>query len=171
MMPHINASLQGYPGRWVHLLEDGRNITIPELLVYMDHAFSDVHDYDAMIRSLYEIRQNDSKSMEEYMLQIHEVMAVICRTYPDRISDQGKNLMQDRFYHGLPPSLHDTLGLTIAELPEREQVNTNFDSLYTLARKVEVPQPSQSHRDGPVTAMLTKISIEIPHACGKGCHP
>ena len=60
MMPHIIASLQGYPGRWVHSLGNGRNITIPKLLACMDHAFSDVHDYDTMIRSLYEIRQKES---------------------------------------------------------------------------------------------------------------
>ena len=68
MMPHVYASLQRYLGRWVHLLEDGGNITIPELLVHMDCAFSDVHDYDTMIRPLYEIRQKDSESVEEYML-------------------------------------------------------------------------------------------------------
>ena len=68
MMPDIYSSLQEYLGRWVHLLEDGGNITILELLVPMDHAFSDVHDYDTMIRSLYEIRQKKSESVEEYML-------------------------------------------------------------------------------------------------------
>ena len=68
MMPHIYTSLQGYSGRWVHLLEEGRNLTIPELLAYMDCAFSDMHDYDTMIKSLYEIRQKDSESTEEYML-------------------------------------------------------------------------------------------------------
>ena len=67
MMPHIYTSLQGYPGRWVHSLEDGRNPTVPKLLVHMDHAFGDVHDYDTMIRSLYKIRQKDSESMEEYV--------------------------------------------------------------------------------------------------------
>ena len=68
MMPHIYAHLQEYPCRWVHSLEDGRNINIPELLACMDRAFGDVHDYDTMIRSLYEIRQKGSKSVEEYML-------------------------------------------------------------------------------------------------------
>ena len=68
MMPHIYASLQGYPSRWVCSLEEGGNLTSPELLAHMDHAFGDMCDYDTMIRSLYEIRQKDSKSMEEYML-------------------------------------------------------------------------------------------------------
>ena len=68
MMPHIYASYQGYPGRWVHSLEDGGNLTVPKLLVHMDCAFGNVCDYGTMIRSLYEIRQKDSKSMEEYML-------------------------------------------------------------------------------------------------------
>ena len=92
MMPHIYTSLQGYPGRWMHLLEDGENITISKLLVCMDCAFSDVHDYDTMIRSLYKIRQKDSENVEEYMLQIHEAVPVILHVYPDQISDQGKNL-------------------------------------------------------------------------------
>ena len=65
MMPHIYASLQGYPGRWMCSLEDGGNLTIPKLLAHMD---CDVHNYDTMIRSLYEIRQKDSESVEEYML-------------------------------------------------------------------------------------------------------
>ena len=92
MMPHIYASLQGYLGRWVCSLEGGGNITIPKLLVCMNCAFSDVCNYDTMIRSLYEIRQKESKSVEEFMLQIHEAMAVICHVYPDQISYQEKNL-------------------------------------------------------------------------------
>ena len=62
MMPHIYGSLQGYPGRWVHSLEDGRNITIPKLLACMDCAFGDVPNYNTMIRSLYEIKQKESES-------------------------------------------------------------------------------------------------------------
>ena len=141
MMPHIYASLQGYLCRWVCSLEDGGNLTIPELLAHMDHAFSDVCNYDTMIKSLYKIRQKDSESVEEYMLQIHEAMVVIHHTYHDRISDQGKNLTWDWFYHGLSPSLCDALGLAMAELPEREQVNMSF-----------------------VPPMLTEISIgDTPH--------
>ena len=88
--------------------------------------------------------------MEEYMLQIHEAVAVIRCMYPDLISDQGKNLMLDQFYHSLvSPSLHDALGFTMAELPEREQVNTSFDTLYTLAKKLEVQQSLCSHRGKP----------------------
>ena len=82
------------------------------------------------------------------MLGIHEAVAVIHHAYPDWISNQGKNLTWDRFYHGLAPSLHNALGFAMAELPEREQVNRSFDTLYMLAKKMEVHQPSQSHRGG-----------------------
>ena len=68
MMPHIYASLQGYLGRWVHSLEDGPNLTSTELLEHMDRTFGDVHEYDNMIRSLYDIRQKEGVSVEEYML-------------------------------------------------------------------------------------------------------
>ena len=36
----------------------------------------------------------------------------------------------------------------MADLPEREQVNTSFDTLYTLAKKMEAWQPSHSDRSG-----------------------
>ena len=91
----------------------------------MDHRFGNMREYDMMIHSLYEIRQ-EGESMEEYMLRIHEAVAVICHAYPDWVTDQGKNLVQDRFYHGLAPSLQDALGFMMAELPEREQAGTSF---------------------------------------------
>ena len=34
----------------------------------------------------------------------------------------------------------------MAELPKREQVNMSFDTLYTLAKKLEAQQPLQPHR-------------------------
>ena len=33
----------------------------------------------------------------------------------------------------------------MAELPEREQAHPTFDTLYTLAKKVEVGQPARTH--------------------------
>ena len=74
-------------------------------------------------------------------------MAVIRCTYPDRVTDQGKNLAWDWFHHGLTPSLQDALGFVMAELPERE-AGASFDTLYTLAKKMEVWQPSHLHRSG-----------------------
>ena len=73
---------------------------------------------------------------------------VICCAYPYQISDQGKNLTWDWFCHSLSPNLHDALGFAMAGLPKRKQVNTSFDTLYTLAKKLEVWQPLHSHRDG-----------------------
>ena len=34
----------------------------------------------------------------------------------------------------------------MADLPEREQADTSFDTMYTLARKMEANQPSHSQR-------------------------
>ena len=148
-MPHIYSSLQGYPGRWVHLLESGSDLTMTELLERMDCTFGDVHKYDTMIRSLYKIRQKEGESVKEYMLQIHRAVAVIHHAYPDRVTNQGKNLARDQFYHGLSPSLCNTLRFTMVELPKREQVNTSFDMLYMLAKKMEARQPSHPHKSWP----------------------
>ena len=38
---------------------------------------------------------------------------------------------------------------TMAELPEREQVNMSFNTLHMLAKKMEAHQPSRSHRSRP----------------------
>ena len=66
MMPHIYASLQGYPSRWVGSLADGSSLTVTELLECMDCTFGDVCEYDTMICSLYEIWQKEGDSVEEY---------------------------------------------------------------------------------------------------------
>ena len=122
MVPHIYASLYRYPDRWVHSLGDGSSLTVTELLVCMDCTFGDMHEHDTMICSLYEIWKKEGEYIEEYMLQTHEAMAVIHHTYLDWVTDQGKNLAWDRFYHGLTPSLWDALGFMMAELSEREQL-------------------------------------------------
>ena len=82
IMPHIYNSLRGYPGRWVHSLDRGQNILVTQLLEWMDHMFGDVREYDTVIHSLYEIQQKDKESIEEYMLRIHDTVAVICCAYP-----------------------------------------------------------------------------------------
>ena len=59
---------------------------------------------------------------------------------------QGRDLKMDCFYHGLRPYLHDALSFAMAELPEREQACPTFDTLYTLAKKLEAGQPVRMHR-------------------------
>ena len=62
------------------------------------------------------------------------------------MSDQGKNLRQGRLYHGLLPHLHNALGFVMVDLPEREQADTSFNTLYTLARNMETNQASHFQR-------------------------
>ena len=77
MHPHIFASLCGYPGKWACMLDEGKDISVRDLLTHMERTFSNKRDYDAMIRTLYEVQQRDDKTVEEYMLRIHEAVAVI----------------------------------------------------------------------------------------------
>ena len=137
MRPHIFGSLQGYPGKWAHSLPGGMNISLNDLLRHMDHTFGNVRDYDSMIRSLYEICQKENETVEEYMLRVHEAVAVVKHTYPDQVPNEGEGLRRDRFYYGLSPSLRDAQSFAMADLPEREQADTNFDTLYHLAKKLE----------------------------------
>ena len=103
-------------------------------------------NYDAMIRTLYEVQQREDKTVEEYMLCIHDAVVVIRCAYLEHLLDRGRDLKKDRFYHGLHPYLHDALSFAMAELPKREQARPTFDTLYTLAKKVEVGQPVRTHR-------------------------
>ena len=114
--------------------------------MHMESTFGNKRDYDAMIRTLYEVQQRDDEMVEEYMLRIHEVVAVICRAYPDCLLDRGRDLKKDRFYHGLHPYLHDALSFAMAELPKREQARPTFDTLYMLAKKLEAGQPAHTRR-------------------------
>ena len=82
----------------------------------MDTVLGNVQDYDSMIRSLYKIHQKETENVEEYMLRIHEAVAILRQAHPEWMSDQGKNLRWDRFYHG--PHLRNALGFAMADLPE-----------------------------------------------------
>ena len=140
MCPHIFASLRGYPGKWVCMLDKGKDISVWDLLMHMERTFGNKRDYDAMIRTLYEVQQRDDETVEEYMLHIHEVVAVICQAYLDRLPDRGRDLKKDHFYHGLVPYHHDALSFAMVKLPKREQACPTFDTLYMLAKKLEVGQ-------------------------------
>ena len=83
------------------------------------------------------------------MLHIHEAVVVIRRAYLERLTNQDKNFLHDRFYNSLLPSLCEALGFAVADLPEREQAHTTFDTLYTLARKMEVHQSNHNSRGAP----------------------
>ena len=94
---------------------------------------------------------------------------MIHSVYPDSIADQGKNLTRDRFYHGLLPSLHSTLSFAMADLPEREQKNTSFDTLYMLAKKLEARQSSNSQKagSGPTHANRDRYQQRYPAPMGR----
>ena len=81
MHPHIFASLRGYPGKWAHMLDEGKDISVQDLLMHMERTFGNKQDYDAMIRTLYEVQQRDDEMVEEYMLHIHEAVVVIHQAY------------------------------------------------------------------------------------------
>ena len=110
----------------------------------MEKMFSNKHDYDAMIRTLYEVQQKEDETMEEYMLHIQNAIMVIRCAYPECLPDQGRDLKKDRFYHGLHPYLHDALSFAMVELPKRKQACPMFDTLYTLAKKLEAGQPAHT---------------------------
>ena len=52
MHPHIFASLCGYPSKWAYMLDEGKDISVWDLLMHMEKTFGNKHDYDAMIRTL-----------------------------------------------------------------------------------------------------------------------
>ena len=87
--------------------------------------------------------------LEEYMLHIHDAVMVIHHVYPEHLPDRGRDLKKDHFYHGLHPYPHDALNFAMSELPEREQANPTFDTLYTLAEKLEAGQPVHTRWHAP----------------------
>ena len=146
MHSHIFTSLHGYPDKWACMLDEGKDISVRDLLMHMERTFGNKRDYDAMIRTLYEVQQRSNKMVEEYILCIHEAVAVIHRAYLECLLDRGWDLKKDRFYHGLRPYLHDALSFAMAELPKREQAHLTSDTLYMLAKKLQVGQPAHTCR-------------------------
>ena len=167
MHPHIFASLRGYPGKWAHTLDEGKDISVQDLLMHMEKTFGNKCDYDAMIRTLYEAQQREDETVEEYMLCIHDAVVVICHAYPERLPDWGRDLKKDRFYHGLRPYLHDTLSFAMAELSEREQARPTFDTLYTLMKKLEAGQLVHTGRYAPSSDIYREKHRHYPALVGR----
>ena len=78
MHPDIFTSLHRYLGKWAYTLDEGKDISVQDLLMHMERIFGNKPDYNAMIRTLYEVQQRDDETVEEYMLCIHEAVAIIC---------------------------------------------------------------------------------------------
>ena len=101
------------------------------------------------------------------MLRILKAVAVICCTYPECLPDRGLDLKEDCFYHGLRSYLHDALSLAMAELPEREQAHPLFDTLYTLAKKLEAGQLAHTCRYTSSSEMYREKHRHYPAPVGQ----
>ena len=167
MHPHIFASLGGYPGKWARTLDEGKDITMQDLLMHMEKTFGIKCDYDAMIRTLYEVQQKEDETVEEYMLYIHDAVVVIHHAYPECFPDQGRDLKKDRFYHGLRSYLHDALSFAMAEQPKREQAHLTFDTLYTLTKKLEAGQLARMHQYTPSSNVYREKHRCYPAPAGR----
>ena len=162
MCPNIFASLHGYPHKWVCTLDEGKDISVQDLLMHMEKTFGNKHNYDAMKRTLYEVQQKEDKTVEEYMLHKHDALVVIyC------LPDRGRDLKKDHFYHGLHPYLHDALSFAMAELPKREQARPMFDTLYTLVKKLEARQPARTHWYAPSSDAYREKHRHYPVLAGR----
>ena len=175
MCPHIFGSLQGYPRKWDHSLPEGMNISLNDLLRCMDHTFGNMRDYDSMIRLLYNICQKEQETVEEYMLRVHEAVAVVKHAYPDQVPNEGEGLRRDHFYYGLIPSLRDALSFAMADLPEREQADTSFDTLYqkystpvghvaTVEADLFPPDPDMVESAPPEPDRIEGLSLRMTQA-------
>ena len=165
MCPHIFASLHGYPGKWARTLDEGKDISTRDLLMLMEKTFSNKYEYNAMIRTLYEVQQREDETVEEYMLHIHNAVTVI-RHYPEHLPDRGRDLKKDCFYMDCP-YLHDALSFAMAELPEREQAHPTFDTLYTLTKKLEAEQPAYSCQYTPSSDIYREKHRHFPVPAGR----
>ena len=87
MHPHIFSSLCGYPSKWACTLDEGKDISVQDLLMHMEKMFGNKCNHDAMIRKLYEVQQKEDEMVEEYMLHIHDAVMVIHHTYQERLPD------------------------------------------------------------------------------------
>ena len=166
MHPHIFTSLCGYPSKWAHTLDEGKNISVQDLLTHMEKTFGNKCDYDAMIRTLYEVQQED-KTVEEYMIHIQDAVMVIHHAYPECLPYQGRDLKKDCFYHGLRPYFHDALSFAMVELPKREQGHPTFHTLYTLTKKLEAGQPARTCQYTPSSDIYREKHRCYPGPAGR----
>ena len=166
-VPTFFGSLQGYPGKWACSLPGWHEHPIGWVAeTHGSHLRECVWlwQYDPVM--LYEIHQKENETMEEYMLRVHEAVAVVRGAYPDQVPNEGEGLRWDHASTtGLIPSLRDVLSFAMADLPEREQADTSFDTLYHLAKKSgSAPPTAQWHDKRRKLQHMspTKVTWSIP---------
>ena len=76
-------------------------------------------------------------------------------------------MKKDHFYHGLCPYLHDALSFAMAELPKREQAHPTFDTLYTLAKKLEAGKLACTRRYTPTPDVYREKHRCYPASAGR----
>ena len=76
-------------------------------------------------------------------------------------------MKKDRFYHGLRPYHHDALSFAIAELPEREQAQPMFNTLYTLVKKLEARQLASTCQFAPNSDAYRQKHRHYPAPAGR----
>ena len=79
----------------------------------------------------------------------------------------GGDLKEDCFYHGLHPYLHDALSFAMAELLKREQAHPTFDTLYTLAKKLEAGWLACACRYAPSSEPYKEKPRHYPAPAGR----
>ena len=130
------GSLQGYPGKWAHSLPGAwtyrwMNCWGAWTVLSETCTTTTVDPF---------IVQNPSEGTRDHG-GIHAESPWSSSSGEMRIPRPSakwrEGLRWDCFYYGLIPSLRDVLSFTMADLPEREQADTSFDTLYHLAKKLE----------------------------------
>ena len=83
--------------------------------------------------------------------RVHEAVAVAKCMYPDQVPNDGGRHEKRSLLLQTHPSLRDVLSFAMADLPEREQADTSFDTLYHLVKKLEVRHHLHSATKGVST--------------------
>ena len=66
-------------------------------------AFGNKHNYDAMIRTLCKVQQKEDKTVEVYMLHIHDAVVVIQCTYLECLPTSREGFEEGPFLPWIVP--------------------------------------------------------------------
>ena len=107
--------------------------------------------------------------VEEYMLRVHEAVAVVKHTYPDQVPNEGEGLRRDCFYYGLIPSLRDALSFTwLTYWRENKQIPASTLSTIWPRNWRHAHQPHNATKGGTLThdphKGYKKYSTPVGHA-------
>ena len=131
LLPVVVRSLTGIPGDLAR--NEGKGLTLTELLGLLDRYYGVVEDVDALMQDLYTATQGKHESVVNFLSRIAAITTKIQRKHPTRLSSVARRkILVERLYGGIRGDLRRAIAYT-----QDSKTKYSYNELVEIVRRLE----------------------------------